>query len=60
MNKNRYGFTPETSNVDAVLALKGHVHNRIDEGLYVAVINMDLRGAFDSVWWLGILASLRQ
>jgi len=60
MNNNQYGFTPQTSKVDAVLALKDYVQSSIDEGLYVAVISLDVRGAFDSAWWTGILASLRQ
>jgi len=60
MNKNQYGFTPHTSTVVAVLALKDYVQNSIDEGLYVGVISLDVRGSFDSAWWLGILASLRQ
>jgi hypothetical protein len=60
MNKNQYGFTPQTSTVDAVKTLKDYVQSSIDEGLYVAVISLDIREAFDSAWWPVILASLRQ
>jgi len=58
-SKNRYGFTPQTSTVDAVLALKNFVQQSVNEGQYVAVINLDVKGAFDAAWWPGILESLR-
>jgi len=60
MNKNQYGFTPQTSIVDAVMALKDYVQSSIDDGQYVAAISLDVKGAFDAAWWPGILASLRQ
>jgi hypothetical protein len=60
MNNNQYGFTPQTSTVDAVMALKDYVQSSIDDGQYVAVISLDVKGAFDAAWWPGILASLRQ
>jgi hypothetical protein len=60
MNKNQYGFTPQTSTVDAVMALKDYVKSSINEGKYVAAISLDAKGAFEAAWWPGILASLRQ
>ena len=60
LNKNQYGFTPQTSTVDVVMALKDYVQSSIDDGQYVAVISLDVRGAFDAAWWPGIWASLRQ
>jgi len=59
MSKNQYGFTPQTSTVDAVLVIKDYVQSSIDKGLYVAVISLDVRGAFDSAWWPGIRTFLR-
>jgi hypothetical protein len=56
---NQYGFTPQTSTVDAVIALKDFVQDSINDGQYVAVISLDVRGAFDAAWWPSILASLR-
>ena len=54
MSKSQYGFTPQTSTVDAVMTLKDFVQESINEGQYV-----DVKGAFDAAWWPGILASLR-
>jgi hypothetical protein len=59
MSKNQYGFTPQTSTVDAVMALKDCVQDSVNDGHYVAVISLDVKGAFDAAWWPGILASLR-
>jgi len=41
MSKNQYGFTPQTSTVDAVMALKDYVQSSIDDGQYAAVISLD-------------------
>jgi hypothetical protein len=60
MNKNQYGFTPQTSTVDAAMALKDYVLSNIDDGKYVALISLDMKGAFDAAWWPGIMTSLRQ
>ena len=59
INKNQYGFTPQTSTVDAVMALKNYVQNGIEKGQYIAAISLDVKGAFDAAWWPGILTSLR-
>jgi hypothetical protein len=60
MNKNQYGFTPQTSTVDAAMALKDYVQSNIDDGQYVALISLDMKGVFDAAWWPGIMTSLRQ
>ena len=60
MNKTQHGFTPQPSTVDAVMALKDYVQSSIDDGQNVAVISLDVKGAFDAAWWPGILAFLRQ
>ena len=59
MSKNQYGFTPQTSTVDAVMALKDYVQDSVNDGHYVEVISLDVKEALDAAWWPGILASLR-
>ena len=56
---NQFGFTPQKSTIVAVMALKDFVQESINEGQYVAVISLDVKGAFDAAWWPGILASLK-
>jgi len=57
-SKSQYGFTPQTSTVDAVMALKDNVQDSFNHGHYAAVISHDVKEAFDAAWWPGILASL--
>ena len=59
MSKGQYGFTPQTSTVDAVMTLKVYVLDSVIDGLYVVAISLDVKGAFDAAWWPGILAALR-
>jgi hypothetical protein len=59
MTKHQYGFTPQTSTVDAVMVLKEYVQDSINDGQYTAAISLGVKGAFDAAWWPGILASLR-
>ena len=54
MNKNHYGFTPQTSTVDALVALKDFVQESLDDGQYVALISLDVKGSFDTAWWPSI------
>jgi len=42
------------------IKVKDYMQSNIDDGQYVAVISLDVKGAFDAAWWHGILASLRQ
>jgi ribonuclease HI len=59
LSQNQYGFTPQTSTVDAVMDLKDYAQRSIEEGQYVALISLDVKGAFDAAWWPGILFSIR-
>ena len=41
------------------MALKDYVQDSVNDGHYVAVISLDVKGAFDAAWWPGIMVSLR-
>lgn len=60
MNQRQYGFTPQTSTVDAVMSLKKTVQDGLNKGYYIAIISLDVKGAFDAAWWPSILTSLRE
>jgi len=59
LSQNQYGFTPQTSTVDAVMDLKDYAQRSMEEGQYVALISLDIQGAFDAAWWPEILFSLK-
>jgi hypothetical protein len=45
--------------VDAVMAVKDFVQDSLNDGQYVALISLDVKGAFDAAWWPSILTSLK-
>jgi hypothetical protein len=57
--KNQYRFTPQTFTADAVIALKDFV-DHLNDGQYIALVSLDVQGAFDAVWWPSILSSLKK
>ena len=60
MNQRQFGFTPQTSTVDAVMSLKETVQGILNKGEYVALVSLDVKGAFDAAWWPSILTALRE
>jgi len=56
----KYGFAPQTSTVDAVMALKNFVQYSLNDEQYVALISRDVKDAFDAAWWPSILTSLKR
>jgi hypothetical protein len=59
MSKNQCGFTPQTSTVDAVMALKFFIQDSLNDGQYVALISLEVKGTFEAAWWPSILTSLK-
>ena len=59
MSKNQYGFTPQKSPTDAAMAVKGFVEEGLAAGEIIALISLDVKGAFDAAWWPSILNGLK-
>ena len=59
MNRNQFGFTPQTSTVDALMSLKNFVEEGLHAGQYVILVSLDVKGAFDAAWWPSILYNLK-
>jgi hypothetical protein len=59
MNKNQYRFTPQKGTTDAVLKIKEILKEGLTAGEVVALVSLDVKGAFDAAWWPGILKELR-
>ena len=58
INKNQYGFRPQTSTIDAVMALKDYIEEGFRSGEVTVLVNLDVEGAFNSAWWPSILKVL--
>ena len=59
LSNRQYGFTPQTSTVDALMLLKQHVQESITNKQCVVLISLDVKGAFDAAWWPSILKTLK-
>ena len=58
LNKNQFGFRPQTSTVDAIMTVKDFVEEDQRNKNSVALNSLDVQGAFDSAWWPSILNTL--
>jgi len=55
LNSNQYGFTPQKSTVDAAMEVKKFVMEGLAAGEVIALISLDVKGAFDAAFWPSIL-----
>ncbi|XP_047993599.1 uncharacterized protein LOC125232032 [Leguminivora glycinivorella] len=60
MNPRQYGFVPQRSTEDAVYDTLTFVHNGLKKKQLVALVSLDIGGAFDSAWWPAIIVQLRR
>ena len=47
MNENQYGFRQQQSNIDAAMAIKNFVEQVLARGEVIAIVGLDVEGAFD-------------
>jgi len=48
LNENQFGFRPQKSTTDAAMVLKGFVQNSLAAGDVIALVSLDVQGAFDA------------
>jgi len=60
LNHNQFGFTPKKSTTDAAMAVKEFAEDGLRQGLITILVSLDVKGAFDAAWWLGILKTLQE
>ena len=54
-SNNQYGFTPQRNMTDAALAAREYIEEGFGNGEVVALVSLDVAGAFISAWWPSIL-----
>ena len=59
LEENQYGFRPQRSSIDAILALQEYVEEGFRTGEITILISLDVEGAFNAAWWPAILKSLK-
>lgn len=58
LSKRQYGFMPQVSTEDALFDAITIIKKEVAEKKIVAVLSLDIEGAFDGAWWPGILSQL--
>lgn len=59
-NEKQYGFKLQKSTVMAVNKAIKIVREAKDAGQQVAIVSLDIRGAFDNAWWPSIFCQLKR
>lgn len=54
---HQYGFVPGKSTIDALLKYKNTIVQ--SRSKYIMTIFVDIKGAFDNVWWPGLIKNMR-
>jgi len=60
LNHNQFGFTPRKSAIDAALAIKEYLEDEMKEGHIAIIVSLDVKGAYDAVWWPSFLKTLKE
>jgi len=60
LNKNQYGFIPQTSTIDAITAVKEFVQEEFAKGEITVTISLDVEGAFNSAWVPTVLKNFKE
>ena len=60
LHTHQYGFTPQKSTTDAAMEIKNYVMEGLAGGEVIALISLDVSGAFDAAFWPSILNGLRE
>ena len=59
LNRNQYGFIPRTSTIDAIRDVKEFIQEGLSKKEIIAMISLDVEGAFKSAWWPSVLKNLK-
>ncbi|CAG9135416.1 unnamed protein product [Plutella xylostella] len=54
LSPRQYGFMPQTSTEDALYDAVNLIRAHVENKQIVAVVSLDIEGAFDNAWWPGI------
>jgi hypothetical protein len=54
LNQNQFGFSPKNT-TDATMVVKNYIDQALTKGQSVALVILDVKGAFEATWWLSII-----
>ena len=56
--QEQFGFMKSSNTLDAGVSLASTITTAINQRAEARLVALDIKGAFDSVWWRGLLAHL--
>jgi hypothetical protein len=56
--RQQFGFTEQTSTLDAVRSAINQIQSAKSRGLQVMAVSLDIKSAFDNAWWPALLNGL--
>jgi hypothetical protein len=59
LNQNQFGFTPQKSTTDAAMAVKDFIEEALTRGQIVALVSLDVKGAFDAAWGPSVVKAMK-
>ena len=59
LNQNQFGFTPQKSTTDTAMAVKDFIDEAPTKGHIVALVSLDVKGAFDAAWGPSVVKALK-
>ena len=59
LHQNQFGFTPQKSTTDAAMAVKDFIDEALKKGQIVALVSLDVKGAFDAAWRSSVVKALK-
>ncbi|XP_054153607.1 uncharacterized protein LOC128952269 [Oppia nitens] len=59
LSNKQYGFTPQTSTVDAISNALNIIKYAKSKKEYVMAISLDIKAAFDNAWWPAVINGLK-
>jgi hypothetical protein len=59
LTDRQYGFMPQKSTTDAAMGAKKFIETELVKRKVVIMTSLDVKGAFDAVWWPSILKGLK-
>ncbi|GIY18173.1 uncharacterized protein CEXT_770371 [Caerostris extrusa] len=60
LSENQYGFRQNISTEHALSNLIENINTNRANNLYTCIISIDIKGAFDSLWWPSIITRLKK
>ncbi|CAK1589381.1 unnamed protein product [Parnassius mnemosyne] len=60
ISTRQYGFMPQRSTEDALYVLMQFIHMKLNQKKIIALVSLDIEGAFDSAWWPAIRVRLAE